>query len=93
MANLCIKTQVLLVLIFQLLVLRPRPSVPPFPLRIFGQDDFPSKGEGTSNSAEEYFLKKQEILVQNCLAFFRTFLALFELLNGLWSIFNLFNTG
>ena len=33
---------------------------PPFPLRVFGQDDFPLRGEGgTPNSAKENSAKKQ----------------------------------
>ena len=37
-----------------------RGGVPPFPLRVFGQDDFPLRGEGVPpNSAEENSAKKQ----------------------------------
>ena len=64
---------------------------PPFPLRVFGQDDFPLWGRGEPpNAAKE----KAGILGPKipCFYFFHTFLALFDLSYGLFGPFStLFN--
>ena len=47
-------------LLSRFVLLRGEGGYPLFPLRVFGQDDFPLRGEGgTPNSAKENSAKKQ----------------------------------
>ena len=67
---------------------------PPFPLRVFGQDDFPLRGEGVPpNSAKENSAKKQVFRFENSIfCLFHAFLALFGQFYGLFGPFlTLFN--
>ena len=66
---------------------------PPFPLRVFGQDDFPLRGGGVPpNSAKENSAKKADFFGPKtpCFASFHAFLALFwTIIWPFWPIFNL----
>ena len=69
---------------------------PPFPLRVFGQDDFPLRGGGgyPPIPLRKIPLKRRYFRSETpFFAFFHTFVALFGLLYGLFGPFlTLFNT-